>query len=394
VSGATQGLDVAPAVDPGRYAMGGRPPRAALRPASAQQAAEALRVAARDRLAVVPWGGGVGLAHDDGAPRYDLALDLTGLDAIVEYDPEDLTLTAQCGVTVAALRDTVAARGQELPLEAGRAARATLGGTLAANASGARRLRFGAPRDRILGARFALGDGTAARSGGKVVKNVAGYGLHRLLCGSRGGLGVILEASLKLMPAPEVRRALVFGADAAALRDPARWSRLPRLEPAALTVLGAAAATVAGLEVGAPFAIVAGLEDERVWVERQEAAVATLWQALADLEDRGGATLTLTTAANTPAALAALIDQPEAAGLVFHAPAGRLLLGAPPERAPALVRDLAAAGFTLIEARGAGAAVAGFPPPAGIRALRERIRAALDPGATMALGERWVAAIA
>jgi len=102
VSGATQGLDVAPAVDPGRYAMGGRPPRAALRPASAQQAAEALRVAARDRLAVVPWGGGVGLAHDDGAPRYDLALDLTGLDAIVEYDPEDLTLTAQCGVTVAA----------------------------------------------------------------------------------------------------------------------------------------------------------------------------------------------------------------------------------------------------------------------------------------------------
>ena len=410
MSGATQGLDVAPAVDPGRYAIGGRPPRAALRPASAQQAAEALRVAARDRLAVVPWGGGVGLAHDDGAPRYDLALDLTGLDAIVEYDPEDLTLTAQCGVTVAALRDTVAARGQELPLEAGRAARATLGGTLAANASGARRLRFGAPRDRILGARFALGDGTAARSGGKVVKNVAGYGLHRLLCGSRGGLGVILEASLKLMPAPEVRRALVFGADAAALRDPARWSRLPRLEPAALTVLGAAAATVAGLEVGAPFAIVAGLEDERVWVERQEAAVrtalgeprarleeaavATLWQALADLEDRGGATLTLTTAANTPAALAALIDQPEAAGLVFHAPAGRLLLGAPPERAPALVRDLAAAGFTLIEARGAGAAVAGFPPPAGIRALRERIRAALDPGATMALGERWVAAIA
>jgi glycolate oxidase FAD binding subunit len=352
----------------------------------------------------------VGLGHDDGAPRYDLALDLTGLDAIVEYDPEDLTLTAQCGVTVAALRERVAARGQELPLEAARAALATLGGTLAANTSGARRLRFGAPRDRILGARFVLGDGTAARSGGKVVKNVAGYGLHRLLCGSRGGLGVILEASLKLMPAPETRRALVFGTDAAALRDPARWSRLPRLEPAVLTALGAAAAAETRLEVGAPFAIVAGFEDERAWVERQEAAVraalgeprarledaavTALWQALADLEDREGAALTLTTAANTPAALAPLLDQPEATGLVFHATAGRLLLPAAPERAATLVRDLATADFALIEAHGVGTIAPALASQEGVRALRERIRAALDPGATMALGERWVAAIA
>ena len=103
MSGAAPGLDVAPAVDPARYAIGGRPPRAALRPANAEQAAEALRAATRDRLAVVPWGGGVGLGRDDGAPRYDLALDLAGLDELVEYDPEDLTLTAQCGVTVTAL---------------------------------------------------------------------------------------------------------------------------------------------------------------------------------------------------------------------------------------------------------------------------------------------------
>src|SRR5207253_1209827 len=83
-----------------------------------------------------------------------------------EYEPEDLTVTAECGVTLATLRATLAARGQELPLEAPGAGRTTLGGTLAANASGPRRLRFGAPRARVLGARFVLGDGTLARSGG------------------------------------------------------------------------------------------------------------------------------------------------------------------------------------------------------------------------------------
>src|SRR6185503_9728164 len=101
------------------------------------------------------------------------------------------------------LRAALAARGQELPLEGAREERATLGGVLAANAVGPRRRFFGSPRDRILGACYALGDGTLARAGGKVVKNVAGYGIHRLLCGSRGGLAVLLEASLKLLPAPE-----------------------------------------------------------------------------------------------------------------------------------------------------------------------------------------------
>ena len=408
MSSATLGLDAARAVDPARYAMAGVTPRAALRPATREEVAAALEAAAREGLAVVPWGGGVGHARASAPPRYDLALDLAALDRIVEYDPEDLTLTAECGVTIETLRAAVAARGQELPLEAARSPRATLGGTLAANASGARRLRLGSPRDRILGARFALSDGTLARTGGRVVKNVAGYGIHRLLCGSSGGLAVILEASLKLQPAPEARVALVFEASAAQLADPARWAPFARLEPAVLSVLGHdAAAALPGVPARGAFSVVLGLEDEARWVERQ-AAIATaalgaastrlegadvvrLWQSLADLHDRDGALLSFATARNTPAALARLLECPEAGGLVFHAPAGRLHLPLDRARAQELVRTLAPEDFALIETRGVGTLEPAIPLQTGVLALRAKIRAALDPTATLALGERWAA---
>jgi glycolate oxidase FAD binding subunit len=402
------GLDAARAVDPARYALPGATPRGALRPASREEVGEALRAASRDRLAVVPWGGGVGLARAGAPEHYDLALDLGALDRIVEYNPEDLTLTAECGVTLETLGAALSARGQELPLEAARASRATLGGTLAANASGPRRLRFGSPRDRILGARFALSDGTLARTGGKVVKNVAGYGIHRLLCGSRGGLAVILEASLKLLPAPETRVALVFEASAAEIADPRRWAPFPRLEPTLLSVLGRDAATLPGIPAGrGAFTVVLGLEDEARWVDRQ-AAVATqalgtpsarlegadaarLWQVLADLEDREGGALAFATAGNTPAALVPLLGRPESAGLVFHAPAGRLHVFPERARAQELVRALAPGGFALIEARATGPLEPAIAPQAGVLALRAKIRAALDPAATLAFGDRWAA---
>ena len=402
----TLGLDAARAVDPAAYRLGGVSPRAALRPATRAEVRAALEAAAREDLAVVPWGGGAGLAREPAPPRYDLALDLGALDRVVEYDPEDLTLTAECGATLESLRAAVAARGQELPLEGPRARRATLGGVLAANASGARRLRLGSPRDRILGARFALGDGTLARTGGKVVKNVAGYGIHRLLCGSCGGLAVILEASLKLQPAPGRRLALLFEAGEAAIAERARWAALPRLEPAALSVLGREAAAALPATAGrGPYVVIAGLEDEGGWVERQAARVAEslgepfariegdevarLWQSLADLEDREGAQLSFATPGNTPDALAPLLERPESAGLVFHAPAGRLHLPADPARAPWVVSTLALAGFTLVGGHGAGAVAPALAPQPGVLALRAAIRAALDPADTMALGPRW-----
>jgi len=412
--GVARALDRFRAADPARYAIARTTPTVALRPATREEVSEVLRAAALDRLTIVPWGGGVALPRERAPGRYDVALDLAGLDRIVEYQPEDMTLTAECGATLATLRAALAARGQELALEGARAERATLGGLLAANASGPRRLRFGAPRDRILGARFALGDGTLARTGGRVVKNVAGYAVHRLLCGSRGGLAVLLEASLKLAPAPARRVALVYGVGARVLGDRARWAGLPRLEPAVLTVVGAALAPA--LPVASPtdpFTMLIGFEDDDARVHEQvreverllgesdarleDDSAAALWQALADLEDRDGARLTLATADNTPAALAPLLDQPEtASGAVLHAPAGRLHLFPGPARAPRLVETLVRAGFTLIEtvvgvddAAGVAALEPVIAPQVALLALRARVREALDPAGTMAYGPRW-----
>jgi glycolate oxidase FAD binding subunit len=393
------------AADPAAYTLGGRAPRFAVRPANRDEAAEAMRGAARDGHSVVPWGAGVALTHEAPPPRYDLALDLSGLDRIVEYDPEDFTLTAECGATIAALRTALAARGQELPLEAPHASRATLGGVLAANASGPRRLRFGAPHDRILGARLVLADGTLARSGGKVVKNVAGYGTHRLLCGSRGGLAVMVEASLKLAPAPEARVALCYGMSAAELADPARWSGFPHLEPSLLSVLGASLSPGLLAGIDAAFAVVVGLEDDRAWVSQQEQAAtaalgpsaarfedddaAALWQSLADCEETSGPRLSFTTAANTPAALAPLLARRAAQRLVFHAPAGRLHLFPGPEDPQVLVAAAAAHGFALNRARGLAEIDDALAPRTGVLALRARIRAGFDPNGTLALGGAW-----
>ncbi len=405
----TAGLGAGSAADPARYALGGLTPRLAVRAAGADEVAELLRAAARDGLAVVPWGAGVALANEPAPPRYDLALDVSALDRIVEYDPEDFTLTAECGATIARLRAALAARRQELPLEAPHAGRATLGGVLAADASGPRRLRFGAPHDRILGARFALADGTLVRSGGKVVKNVAGYGTHRLLCGSRGGLAVIVEASLKLAPAPAARVALCYQVGAETLADAGRWSWLPRTEPALASLVGVTPA--AGLppvarSTGA-LTLIVGLEDDGRWVAEQESTVcralgaprvrlageeaAALEQSLADLEEQEGPRLSFTTAGNTPAAVAPLLARPGTDRLVFHAPAGRLHLFPAEEDAQPLVEAAAARGFTLRAARGLVGLPPALPPQAGLIALRGRIRTALDPEGSFALGERWAA---
>jgi len=403
---ATLGLDAARACDPARYALGGIAPRQAVRPTSREEVAEVLRAAAAERLTVLPWGGGVALTRERAAPAHDVALDLSGLDRVIEYDPADFTFTAECGVTLATLRAQLAARSQELPLEGAHAARATLGGVLAANASGPRRLRFGSPRDRILGARFALGDGSLVRTGGKVVKNVAGFGIHRMLCGSRGGLAVLIEASLKLAPAPERRAVLLYDTTPAALAEATRWAFLPRLEPALVTVLGAAATR--GLPVtatGGAFMIAIGLEEDAPGLVEQRAHVtaalgeptrslegddaAAFVQTLADLEERDGARLSFATGANTPAALAPLIAHPEAREFLFHAPAGRLHVTVSPERAQAMADAAAAHGFTLIAARGAGEIAPAISPQVAVLGLRARIREALDPAHRFALGERW-----
>jgi glycolate oxidase FAD binding subunit len=219
-------------------------------------------------LKLVPWGGGVALTREPAPERFDVALDMTGLKRVAIYDPDDYTITVECGITIDDLRATLAAKRQELPLEGAESWGATLGGVLAANASGPRRRALGAPRDRILGASFVTGDAVLAKSGGRVVKNVAGHAVHRLLVGSRGTLGVLVQASLKLLPQPPARAAMVWECDTATLGDAARWRDWPRREPAALTVVGRAiAAKNPVLATDASFTVIAGFEHDAAWVE-------------------------------------------------------------------------------------------------------------------------------
>jgi glycolate oxidase FAD binding subunit len=405
MSSTALGLDVARAVDPAGYAMSGSPPRIAIRPANREELCEALRAATHDGLGLVPWGGGVALSRERAPARFDVALDLRGLARVVEYEPDDLTLTAECGVTIDTLRETLAARGQELPLEAAEAWGATLGGVLAANESGARRRALGSPRDRVLGARFALGDGTLARSGGKVVKNVAGYGIHRLLCGSRGGLAVVVEASVKLLPAPASRVAMVFGVEAGTIAESSRWSGFARMEPAALTVIGRAVADRDPVfATRMPFTVVVGFEGEAPHVEHQceitrealgaarvrlaDDSAVKLWQHLADLEELQGPRLSFTTAANSPAALAPLSADSPIERAVFHAACGRLHLFPAADQAQKVVSRLAGAGFMLIDARGVEEIEPAIAPLQAVGQLRAAIRAALDPAGRFALGDR------
>jgi glycolate oxidase FAD binding subunit len=320
------------------------------------------------------------------------------------YDPEDFTVTAECGITLADLREVLAAKQQELPLEGAEAWGATLGGVLAANASGARRRAFGSPRDRILGARFVAGDGVIAKTGGRVVKNVAGHAVHRLLVGSRGALAVLTEASLKLLPQPPARVAMLWAADAGNLANGERWRDWPRREPAALTVLGRAVAALNPvLASDAAYTVVAGFEDHADWAEDcatfardslgtprvklRDASVPPLWQQLADAEEMPGVRLTFTTSANTPDAIACLQGRPVAERLIFHAACGRLHLWPAAEEATALVAELAGRGFALIEAR--GVVMTGNSGNPAIGLLRKRLRAALDPASVLALGSRW-----
>ena len=134
-------------------------------------------------------------------------LDLSGLDRILEHEAGDLTCTVEAGIRLSELQARLAEHGQMLALDP--PGDPTIGACIAGDLAGPRSHRYGTMRDLVLGVTVVLGDGLVASSGGKVVKNVAGYDLGKLLCGSRGMLGVICRASLRLHPRPQAAATLV-----------------------------------------------------------------------------------------------------------------------------------------------------------------------------------------
>lgn len=168
-------------------------------PADAHQVAEILRFANAHHLVVTPTGGGT--KHGWGNPvTPDIRLSLARMASLREHAWQDMTCTVEAGCSWAAMQARLAQHGQMVALDPLWPEQATVGGVVAANDSGALRLRYGSPRDLVIGMTIAFADATIARSGGKVVKNVAGYDLHKLMTGSFGTLGVIVEINFRLHP--------------------------------------------------------------------------------------------------------------------------------------------------------------------------------------------------
>jgi glycolate oxidase FAD binding subunit len=195
------------------YVVEGRTPDAAVFPGSIDEVRAVVTLAADAGLSVVPWGGGTAAAVGVPAARTGIVLGLQRLDRILEHEPGDLTVTVEAGRTVGALQASLRERGQWLSLDPPDAERATIGGVLAANASGPRRHLYGTARDLLIGLAVVTADGTLVRGGGKVVKNVAGYDLPKLFVGSCGTLGVIVEVTVKLRPLPETERLVAVAFD-------------------------------------------------------------------------------------------------------------------------------------------------------------------------------------
>lgn len=171
----------------------------------------------------------------EGVPQADAVLETASLKRIVEYKPADQVVSVECGVTLAALQAELAQHKQRLALDPAHAEKATIGGIVAANSFGPLRTRYGSVRDLIIGVEIIRADGSRAKGGGKVVKNVAGFDLPKLMCGSRGTLAMIATATFRVHPLPEEVRTVVARAisaqDVLAL---VRRVRELQLEPAAM----------------------------------------------------------------------------------------------------------------------------------------------------------------
>jgi glycolate oxidase FAD binding subunit len=260
-------------------AVDGVPAVAVARPASAGGVADVLREATAQGLVTVARGAATAL--DWGAPpeRVDLILDTTGLDRLVEHGAGDLVVVAEAGLPVAELSETVRAAAQELVVDLPPerlAGGSTVGGALSTGASGPRRLQRGGIRDLVLGATVVLADGTVASSGGKVVKNVAGYDLAKLLTGAYGTLGVVVRAAFRLHPARPDRAYVVATGSLVDVAGRARAVVTSQLAPAAVEIDRPAGSDVAevavliegtGSAVGQRVAAVAELVGGRVQAE-------------------------------------------------------------------------------------------------------------------------------
>ena len=245
------------------------------RPAAVADLCDIVRSAAADGSALYPVGGGTMLGYGLPPTKPGMAVDMRGLDRVIDYPARDMTVTVQAGLTVGKLAELLQAERQHLPVDVPLHDRATIGGALATNASGPRRFGYGTLRDYVIGISLVNDLAQEVKGGGRVVKNVAGYDLMKLYTGSLGTLGIISQVTFKVPPAPESSRWLVVGTAAANVPAVLAALQSTKTRPRAITVRG---------RTGDDCSVVVGFEDNAKAVE---------WQAVQFVEElpdrlRGG----------------------------------------------------------------------------------------------------------
>jgi glycolate oxidase FAD binding subunit len=357
----------------------------------------------------------------------DFTLDLSALSGVTLYEPEELVLSARAGTPIAEIEKLVAASGQELAFEpadygrllGGSAGDGTLGGVIATNLSGPRRIKAGAARDHFLGLSAVSGRGETFKSGGRVVKNVTGYDLCKLMAGSFGTLGAMTDVTIKTLPRAETEATvLVAGlADAQATRamadamgsscDVSGAAHLPAAVAGSIPGLGAGkAATVFRLEGVAPSVshrtgMLASLLKPLGTAETLPEAVSRdLWRAIRDVtpfaDGSARPVWRISTAPTQGAALAAAIAEGEGGTWYLDWGGGLIWLSLPPsdDAGAGRLRPLvvkAGGHATLMRAPAAiRAAVAVFEPQdEGVAALSRRVKESFDPKRILNPGRMW-----
>jgi glycolate oxidase FAD binding subunit len=241
--------------EPQRYAVDGVVPKAVVLPGTVEEVSAVLAACSQAGAAVVPWGGGSSIGLGGIPQKVDVVLCLSRLNRVLDYEPGDMTSTVQAGMVLSEYQARLKSQGQFLALDSPEETRATIGGILAANVSGPRRIRYGSARDLLIGVRVAHADGTVTKGGAKVVKNVTGYDMNKLYVGSLGTLGVIVEATFRLYPMPPAEHTwLALFSTAAKAREAIAKILASPLVPSALELLNQSAA----IEVGRRSGVVTG----------------------------------------------------------------------------------------------------------------------------------------
>jgi glycolate oxidase FAD binding subunit len=340
-------------------------------------------------------GGGT---RDVGRPVAGEVLEVSGLSGITLHEPGALTLVAGAGTALAEVEAALAAEGQRLAFEPadwrgllGTGGEPTLGGMVAANVSGPRRVQAGAARDALLGVRFVDGTGRVVKNGGRVMKNVTGYDLVKLMAGSWGTLGVLTEVSLKVLPAPGAVAVLILDG----LDDPRAVAGMTAALGSPYDVTGAAHGAMGTLVRIEGFAQSVAYRAERlaallapfgpVRVERDPEATAALWRGVRDVAPFHGVPGDVWRLAARPSEAAGLVARARegtgARGALYDWGGGRIWL-LMPEGEDLRARLGAFDGHaTLIRATAeVRARIAPFPPePAPVAALSAGLRARFDP---------------